>query len=431
MSEDDANQRKILRNNDRKWKLILNNLKEVTSPGNQDWCINTGEFKRCVPDQLETHDGVPYNCLKRGGAGGYGEVLIYSRTDPNTGKEQKIAIKVMKYENDTECRNTSSYYNKFSENQWCPYVLVQKCITPEDGFYCEFRDIGVEIIAMEIMEETLDKFLKTHHSPKVKEAILRKIYIALLCVWEKGGVYSDMKPGNVMVNKVYPLENSLVKLVDLGSICTVIGGKDAICTFPPPHTWAFFNRGHPQEPTESGCTEKTLIWSFVIAALSVYAWKKWEKHWNILVFDSPNFPDTIVGDETLEYINKWMVYFEDLLDKENSNILTNVRKCLSPFGKNDWRDDWRTSSGPPPFKFSTMIQEFPPSKVEELKVEETKCPWCQEWIPDDDETMIAHIEFCDKCNKIMHHTTCRSKKHPDCDYDKKRSKGKKCHTKGR
>jgi len=184
----------------------------------------------------------------------------------------------------------------------------------------------------------------------------------------------------VMVNKVYPLKNSLVKLVDLGSICTNIGRKDAICTFPPPHTWAFFNGGQSQHPTESGCTEKTLIWSFVIAALSVYAWEKWKKHWNKLVFDSSNFPDTIVGDATLEYINEWMVYFEDLLDKENSNILTNVRKCLSPFGKNDWRDDWRTSSKPPPFKFSTMIQEFPTSKVKETKEETIEHPDCGKWI---------------------------------------------------
>jgi len=149
----------------------------------------------------------------------------------------------MKYKDATECRNTSSYYKKFSENQWCPYIVVQKYITPKNGFYCDFMNIRVEIIAMEIMEETLDKFLKKYHTPKVKEAILRKIYIALLCVWKKGGVYADMKSVNVMVNKVYPLKNSLVKLVDLGSICTNIGRKDAICTFPPPHTWAFFNGG--------------------------------------------------------------------------------------------------------------------------------------------------------------------------------------------
>ena len=369
-----------LRNNDRKWESILNNLKELTTPGSQDWCINAGKFNQCVPNQLETHDGVPYNCLKPGGQGGYGEVLIYGRTDPVTRKDQKIAIKVMEYKDATECRNTSSYYKKFSENQWCPYIVVQKCITSKNGFYCDFRDIRVEVIAMEIMEETLDKFLKKHHSPKVKEAILRKIYSALLCVWEKGGVYSDMKPGNVMVNKVYPLENSLVKLVDLGSICTVIGGKDAICTFPPPHTWAFFNRGHPQEPTESGCTEKTLIWSFAIAALSVYAWKEWNDYWNVLIFDSPKFPDTIVGDQNLKYITKWLLYFESLLDKEDSNILTNVRKCFAPFRRDDWSDDWRTSSKPPPFKFSTMIQEFPTSKVEETKEETIEHPDCGKWI---------------------------------------------------
>ena len=394
--------------NDREWKNILNNLKELNAPGNQAWCINAGKFNQCVPDRLETYDRVPYNCFPHSRErGGFGEVMIYSRTNPTDNKEQKIAIKVMD-RNSNDCRNMLYY----SKNQWCPYILVQKCITPQGGFDCKKSRITVEVIAMEIMEETLDKFLKTHHSPKVKEAILRKIYIALLCVWEKGGVYSDMKPGNVMVNKVYPLENSLVKLVDLGSICTGIGKRDAICTFPPPHTWAFFNRGHPQEPTESGCTEKTLIWSFVIAALSVYAWKKWEKHWNILVFDSPNFPDTIVGDETLEYINKWMVYFEDLLDKENSNILTNVRKCLSPFGKNDWRDDWRTSSEPPPFKFSTMIQEFPPSKVEELKEETIEHPDCGKWI--DKDKLMAHLLTCEGggrdaayCNAVTDWRKCR------------------------
>jgi len=68
----------ILRNNDRKWELILNNLKELTTPGSQDWCINAGKFNQCVPNQLETHDGVPYNCLKPGGQGEYGEVLIYN-----------------------------------------------------------------------------------------------------------------------------------------------------------------------------------------------------------------------------------------------------------------------------------------------------------------------------------------------------------------
>jgi len=212
-----------------------------------------------------------------------------------------------------------------------------------------------EVYYSQKLEETLDDFLKTHHSPKVKEAILRKIYIALLCVWEKGGVFSDMKPGNVMVNPAASPEDSLVKLIDLGSICTDIRNRDAVCTFPPPHTWAFFNRGRrPQDPTESGCTEKTLIWSFVIAALSVYAWEKWEKHYNKLIFYSSYSPYTIVGSANLEYINNWMAYFESQLDKD-SNILTNVRKCLSPFERDDWRDDWRTSSKPPPFKFSMMI----------------------------------------------------------------------------
>lgn len=337
-----------LRNNDRKWKTILNNLKELTAPGNRDWCMEAGKFKRCVPDQLETRDDVPYNCLHRGGEGGYGEVLIYGRRDPDTKEEQKISIKVMKHKDvDTECRNTSSYY--FPENQWCPYVVVQKCITPKDGFYCDFMKIRVEVIAMEIMEETLDKFLKKHHSPKVKEAILRKIYSALLCVWEKGGVYADMKPENVMVNQAMPLEDSLVKLVDLGSICTNIGMSDAICTFPPPHTWAFCNGGWSEDPTESGCIEKTLIWSFAIATLAVYDWKKWDTHWRILIFDGPF---TLVASNSLEHINKWMAHFKGLLYYEDSSILNNVRKCFAPFIN---FNDWRTSNKPPPFKFSTML----------------------------------------------------------------------------
>ncbi len=355
-----------LRNSDRKWESILKNLKILKKPGTRNWCITEGTFNRCVPTRLETHDGVPYKCLKRGGKGGYGEVLIYGRTDPDTGKNQKIAIKVMKYAYDSECQNTSTYY--FSEERklsvptvrekWCPYVVVQKCITPKNGFYCDFKRIKVEVIAMEIMGETLDKFLEKHNSPAVKEAILRKIYIALLCMWKNGAVYSDMKPENVMVNQVRPVENSIVKLVDLGSICTDIGRRSAICTYPPPHTWAFFNGGRAQNPVKSGCTEKTLIWEFAIAALSVYAWDKWNEHWDKLVFNSPDNTDTIVGDRDVEPINDWMEYFEGLLDKEDSSgILNNVRKCFAPFRRDGWEDDWRTSRKPPPFKFSTMLPE--------------------------------------------------------------------------
>ena len=54
-----------LRENDKKWESILDNLKDLTLPGSDDWCIDQGTYRNCVPDQLETYDGVPYECLKR------------------------------------------------------------------------------------------------------------------------------------------------------------------------------------------------------------------------------------------------------------------------------------------------------------------------------------------------------------------------------
>ncbi|MCK5645066.1 MAG: hypothetical protein KAJ19_29975 [Gammaproteobacteria bacterium] len=354
---------KRLRENDKKWESILDNLKELRSPGSDTWCLNAGTYKQCVPDQLETHDGVPYKCLKRAGRGSSGEVLIYSRTDPNTGKEQKIAIKVMKYENDTECRNTSSYYNKFSENQWCPYVVVQKCITPKNGFDCDFMNIRVEVLAMELMEETLEEFKKNLPADTVavvSKELLRKIYTALLCIWKNGAVYGDMKPENVMVNTSEPLENSFVKLVDLGSICTQIGSNNAVCTFPPPYTWATFNNGSSQSAARVACTEKTLIWSFAIAALSFYAPE---------AFTQLYHRGSLVTDMNLANINLWMKYIQSKFRKvkDEEGILDNVYKCFAPFGnKADWGNDWRLSKDPfesswktAPFTFNTMLEKLP------------------------------------------------------------------------
>ena len=207
------------------------------------------------------------------------------------------------------------------------------------------------------MNETLSKFLKKPDvTDKVKTVILRKIYDALLCVWKGGGVYTDMKPANVMVNPATPLENSLVKLVDLGSICTNIGEPDAVCTFPPPHTWAIFNEGVPVHPAESGCTEKTLIWAFAIAAISVYDWDQW----NRLIYWTESQPSkTIVGEKNLKIVNRWMKYFQGIFKKGSPRSgvpkgLNNVRKCFAPF---ESADDWRGSKNPPPFKFETMFSD--------------------------------------------------------------------------
>ena len=399
--------------NDAKWKFVLNNLKELDQPGDRNWCLSEGDFTRCVPDQLETREGDPYKYQKEGRASGeYGEVMIYSRP------KQKIAIKVM-LSGGGDCRDTSSYYKdhlRTAEDRTverCPHVLVQKCITRKGGFHCPQKGASVEVLAMEVMQQTVDYFLffaniyyemtiEPSLAEDMKKNILSQIYEALLCLWNNGAVYMDMKPKNVMVNteeeitkvqealkvlyekeqavlespemktkqqeateayyiledliaelkdlsrrvnRVNPLHDSVVKLVDLGSICERGGSSKGTCTYPPPETWAIFNKKNRLDPAKCPCTERTLIWQFAVASLFVYAPRS--------DFRSLLYKGAVVNEVTLEQVNTRLKGL--LRQLPEIKILANVRQCFDEFKLP--HDDWRLGDKkiPPSLKFSALL----------------------------------------------------------------------------
>ena len=359
---------KTMQDNDEKWKSILDNLKVLEEPGDRKWCITEGDFDKCVPDQLETNDGSPpYICqkMKKVTKGSYGEVVIYSRQVPD---EQKIAIKVMESKYD-ECQATSSYYEekKSEEKTWCPHVLVQKCISKEGGFKCDLRDIHVKVLAMEVMHQTAYDFLKKETTTyDMKKTILSQIYESLMCLWNNGGVYMDMKSRNVMVNQDLQ-DNLLVKLVDLGSICKGSQVEEGgVCTYPPPETWPIFNNGEDIDATKCPCTEKTLIWQFAIASLFVYAhgYYRNKNGWVKLAWNSPVVNNSI-----------WLKQINTLMEECRSQlpdipILAKVRQCFADFTN---VNDWRLADKKIPFKFSEMISHpivFSPRSVVEEKVKQ-------------------------------------------------------------
>ena len=365
---------KTMQDNDEKWKIILNNLKVLEEPGDDNWCITKGKFKYCVPYQLETKDrSPPYICQKdkKSIEGGYGEVVIYSRKNNEGGEDEKIAIKVMD-SSDDECLDTSSYYEekKSEEKTWCPHVLVQKCISKEGGFKCFLRnDIHVNVLAMEVMQQTVYDFLKKNTSDDMKQSILSQIYEALMCLWNNGGVYMDMKSKNVMVNQDLQ-DNLLVKLVDLGSICKGSQVEEGgVCTYPPPETWSFFNKGLlPLDPAECPCTEKTLIWQFAIASLFVYADGDYRDNnrWGFLAWNMP----IVQSFYELDQINTMMKRCRSQLP--DIPILAKVRQCFADFTN---VNDWRLADKKIPFKFSEMISHpivFSPRSEEKVKTKAEK-----------------------------------------------------------
>lgn len=183
------------------------------------------------------------------------------------------------------------------------------------------------------------------------DELVRQIYTSLLCVWENGGVYSDMKGENVMVTLGVPLEESMIKLVDLGSICTEIGKKVAIYTYPPPSLWSL-NPGVKRG--RASCTEKTLIWSMAIAVLTIY----FPYYLHSLYHGGfiPNVSNLVIINHFLEGVEKDIkkVAADSTDDSLLKSLLNNVSKCFAPFSKD--RPDWRTSDKmPAPFQFDTMV----------------------------------------------------------------------------
>jgi serine/threonine protein kinase len=232
------------------YKTILNSLANLNVPGDKNWCSKPGTgntFYSCVPEILLTKDeSEPFRCLRKIGnehgvigSGAFGEVMKYQRK--NRGQTEEIAIKVLAQKGFSECQDNPPYYTPEECN---PYLVLQRCITPV-SFKCYETKLEVKVLAMEPMETTLDEFLTKYTdfgeeeteitlTFKDKRKILEKIWKALKCVWEHGGVYTDMKGANVGVNpNSENLGESVIKLIDLGSICKR-GTQPMNYTFVPP-----------------------------------------------------------------------------------------------------------------------------------------------------------------------------------------------------
>ncbi len=222
---------------------------------------------------------------------------------------------------------------------------------------------------MELMETTLDEFLEKHTYTeqteeitltfKDKRKILEKIWKALKCVWEYGGVYTDMKGTNVGVNpNSENLGESVIKLIDLGNICPR-GTQPMNYTFAPPQKWILFQDGSGA-PTlclcsrcRDKCSEITLIWSFALAALIV------------LDFDNWGYISLMLGDFwTFDRVNEIMAeiqrilygVYKDVPVGEDIGYLNWLKSYFRPYRKEDWRSDYNKLI-PKKMKFKNIWKE--------------------------------------------------------------------------
>jgi len=371
------------------YKTILDSLADLNVPGDKNWCSKPGTgntFYSCVPEILRTKDGSePFRCLRKIGnehgvigSGAFGEVMKYQRK--NRGQTEEIAIKVLAQKGFFECQDNPPYYTPEECN---PYLVLQRCITPA-SFKCYETKLEVKVLAMEPMETTLDEFLTKYTdfgeeeteitlTFKDKRKILEKIWKALKCVWEHGGVYTDMKGANVGVNpNSENLGESVIKLIDLGSICHR-GTQSMNYTFAPPQKWKLFQYivHGPGAPTlcscnryRDECSEITLIWSFVVAALIVLDF------YSFISLGKLNLGPV---DSSLNTLSKWSYtkfpdYREERFDQVNK-MMADIRKNISYIihkdiaGGEDWgylnwltlyfrpyrinKEDWRSDSTQP------------------------------------------------------------------------------------
>ncbi len=333
---------KLINHDDEWWEQLLNLEIIDGEEKGSDCSKHASPVASCAPEKLKTKDGTPYICLPGSvGDGAVGEVMIYNRN--HNGKNQEIVVKLMNETYD-RCEDTFAYYYLSNQQSWCPYVVVQRCI---GRYICSRTSEKVKVLALEKMDMTFEKIDIDKFYRGVQLVFLQKIHTAMLCIWNYGGVYTDMKPANVMMNLDRDIPASLVKLVDLESI-NEKGSNNGVCTFPPPQNWNMFISDKERNPASTKCNEETLIWQFAIAVLFIIGGKAWSKFWQYLVWDYTQQRDTP------EKANDLMDYIREIFFSSNpTKPYKNVYKCFAKFeNDNDWRIDQNVS---PPFTFKDMF----------------------------------------------------------------------------
>ena len=293
-----------------------------------------------------------------------------------------------------------------TENVWgpklaqadCPHILLQRCITPKDGYDCNskiYKLVVMEVMSNDVAQLLEDDRVQDYLSQSIRDDLIWKVFQALKCIWNNNGVYPDLKAENVMIRcmsssgqvkcvddyKSVDFDNLIVKLIDLDSICFFSGSRPRradmtpaytggeMASYLPPYVWP------PSDVNWPECNEVTNIWNMAIFALLVLCPTKkvYEEFSHHLWAGAEDLCANHFNDK----LNKLFEYAQDLIQdaqKTSKLDLTNLLACFDddPCTSNDWRrcsalKNNCTSHHDPPFLFEEMFGKKPSPRTKRTK----------------------------------------------------------------
>jgi hypothetical protein len=177
------------------------------------------------------------------GSGSYGSVYKFS----DSSNKYNVAVKTFVNSGDDEI----GILNKLKSNKVDCNILRCKLL----------ETLVNPIIVCDLYSNSLNNIpLLTSLSNKTKILIVKQLTNELLCLYENGFPYTDIKLDNTLykcVNK----NNFKVVLGDIGSMCESPGIEKGVTTFPP---WEY-----KDIPTYVKCSDKQIVWGIGILFISI------------------------------------------------------------------------------------------------------------------------------------------------------------------
>lgn len=296
-------------------------------------------------------------------------------------KDFKILVKQIPIRTLYEAEGCKVNYLRLRGSAVCAHIIEQKCL---ETYRCIFiknsvKYRGVALVAIEPMEmevnmwinslvkyekesltEWIDALNKNENVTKARSLTIRVVYEAVLCLWKQGGAYMDLKPANVMVknSKTASVENTEIKLIDLGCVCYSNDVLKEETTFLPPVAWTIAKAEGQCFERVVPCTALTLIWQIAVFYLYIYwPYKSVVERLAAVDHEGNSIPNSLCQadltsvNETFEKITALLVKCDNC---PSDHFLENVKRCFEPIGNNDWRTNPEVS---PPFSLENMYTD--------------------------------------------------------------------------
>jgi len=296
-------------------------------------------------------------------------------------KDFKILVKQIPIRTLYEAEGCKVNYLRLRGSAVCAHIIEQKCL---ETYRCKFiknsvKYRGVALVAIEPMEmdvdvwiislvkyekesltEWIDALNKNENVTKARSLTIRVVYEAVLCLWKQGGAYMDLKPANVMVknSKTASVENTEIKLIDLGCVCYSNNVLEGETTFLPPVVWTIADAEGKCTERVVPCTALTLIWQIAVFYLYIYwPYESVVKRLAAVDHEGNSIPNSLCQAD-LATVNVVFSEITSLLEKcdncPSDHFLENVKRCFEPIGNNDWRTNPKVS---PPFSLENMYTD--------------------------------------------------------------------------